>query len=230
MWNPYSFSGYPLAANFQSAAFYPLNLLFFRGILPFYTAWSIFIFLAPILAGIFLFLYLNSLRLNKWASVLGSISFSFSGFFVSWLEWGNILHTALWLPLILLSIDKILVSKSIKYPVLRKNIKSKNYLVWGFIFTFSLISAFFAGHVQTFFYLLILSIVYFFARWFQYGRKRIALALFTIYFLIFTIATSIQWFPTLQFIYLVRQKSRSDSMAKSWMVCPMAKFNPIYCP
>ena len=196
LWNPYSFSGYPLAANFQSAAFYPLNLLFF--ILPFYTAWSILIFLASILAGIFLFLYLNSLRLNKWASVLGSISFSFSGFFVSWLEWGNILHTALWLPLILLSIDKIV--SSIKYPVL--SIKSKNYLVWGFIFTFSLISAFFAGHVQTFFYLLILSIVYFFARWFQYGRKREALALFTIYFLIFVIVTAIQWFPTLQFIYL----------------------------
>ena len=29
LWNPYNFSGYPLAANFQSAAFYPLNILFF---------------------------------------------------------------------------------------------------------------------------------------------------------------------------------------------------------
>src|SRR5690349_5209226 len=29
LWNPYSFSGYPLVANFQSAAFYPLNIFFF---------------------------------------------------------------------------------------------------------------------------------------------------------------------------------------------------------
>src|SRR5438552_395410 len=27
-WNPYNFAGVPLLANFQSAAFYPLNLVF----------------------------------------------------------------------------------------------------------------------------------------------------------------------------------------------------------
>ncbi len=196
LWNPYSFSGYPLAANFQSAAFYPLNLLFF--ISPFYTAWSILIFLAPILAGIFLFLYLQSLRLNKWASVLGAIVFSFSGFFVSWLEWGNVLHTALWLPLILLSIDKIV--SSIKYPVL--SIKNRNSLIWSFIFVFSLTLSFFAGHLQIFFYLFILSIVYFLIRLLQFGWEKKLLYLFIILNSLFVILTSIQWLPTLQFIYL----------------------------
>ena len=52
IWNPYNFSGTPLLANFQSAVFYPLNILFF--ILPFSFSWSLFILLAPILAGIFL--------------------------------------------------------------------------------------------------------------------------------------------------------------------------------
>src|SRR3990167_8347777 len=75
LWNPYNFSGYPLLANFQSAAFYPLNILFF--ILPFYLSWSFFILLAPLLAGIFLYLYLKSLGLIKWPSALGSFAFSF---------------------------------------------------------------------------------------------------------------------------------------------------------
>lgn len=30
LWNPYSFSGTPLLANFQSAVFYPLNIFFFH--------------------------------------------------------------------------------------------------------------------------------------------------------------------------------------------------------
>ena len=196
LWNPYNFSGTPLAANFQSAVFYPLNLLFF--IMPFYWAWSFLIFLAPLLAGIFLYLYLQSLRLNKWASVLGSISFSFSGFFVSWLEWGNVLHTALWLPLVLLSIDKIV--SSIKYPV--SSIKNRNSLIWSFIFVFSLTSSFLAGHLQIFFYLFVFSFIYFFARWMQVGWQKKILFLFIILNSLFIILSSIQWFPTLQLILL----------------------------
>src|SRR5258708_27527337 len=33
LWNPHAFAGTPLLANFQTAAFYPLNVLFF--LLPF---------------------------------------------------------------------------------------------------------------------------------------------------------------------------------------------------
>ena len=196
LWNPYNFSGYPLLANFQSAAFYPLNILF--SMPHFYLSWSFFILFAPLLAGIFLYLYLQNLGLNKWASVLGSISFSFSGFFVSWLEWGNVLHTALWLPLVLLSIDKTV--SSIKYPVL--SIKNRNSLIWSFIFVFSLTSSFLAGHLQIFFYLFVFSIAYLLARWVQFGRRLKTFLLFVICYLLFVIATAIQWFPTLQFIFL----------------------------
>jgi len=196
LWNPYNFSGYPLLANFQSAAFYPLNILF--SMPHFYLSWSFFILFAPLLAGIFLYLYLQNLGLNKWASVLGSISFSFSGFFVSWLEWGNVLHTALWLPLVLLSIDKTV--SSIKYPVL--SIKNRNSIIWSFIFVFSLTSSFLAGHLQIFFYLFVFSIAYLLARWVQFGRRLKTFLLFVICYLLFVIATAIQWFPTLQFIFL----------------------------
>ena len=189
LWNPYNFAGTPLLANFQSASFYLFNILFF--IMPFATAWSLIIFLGPLLGGIFLFFYLNNLMLNKWANLLGSITFSFSGFFVAWMEWGTITHTALWLPLILLSIDKL---------VLRS--KNRSLLVWSFVFLFSLIFSFFAGHLQTFFYLFIFSWIYFFARWIQFGWQKKILFLFTILNSLFIILTAVQWIPTFQFVSL----------------------------
>src|SRR3990167_7366210 len=145
LWNPYNFSGYPLLANFQSAVFYPLNLAMF--ILPFEYGWTFLIISQPLLAFIFMFLYLLNLKISKAGSFIGSIAFAFSGFFVSWFEWGNVVSTGLWLPLVLLAIDKVI-------PKI-KNQKSKIKKVWSLIFVFSLISAFFAGHLQIFFYLFI---------------------------------------------------------------------------
>lgn len=185
LWNPYNFSGAPLLANFQSAVFYPLNFLFL--ILPFSFAWSLLILLEPLLSAIFLFLYLKNLKLNIWASLLGAITFAFSGFSIAWLEWGTVLHVALWLPLILLSIDKLFTAKS-------------NNLFWSIVFIFSLTSSFFAGHLQTFFYIFMLTIGYFLIRWVQCGKKRQTFLLFIILNTLFIILTSVQWIPTLQLI------------------------------
>src|SRR5690606_20805297 len=110
-WNPYSFSGTPNLANFQSGVFYPINIIFAFGNYPIF--WSIFIMLQPLLAGIFIYLYLRNLKLDVYSSFLGSVIFAFSGFFSMWLGWGNVLHTALWLPLILFSIDKIFSIKKV---------------------------------------------------------------------------------------------------------------------
>lgn len=136
LWNPYSLSGTPLLANFQSASFYPLNILFL--ILPFSLGWSIIILLQPLLAAIFLFFFLDNLRLSKWSAAIGGITFVFSGFFISWLEWGTVLHSGLWLPLILLCIDKIFYEKV-------------RYFFWIITFIFSISLSFLAGHLQTFF-------------------------------------------------------------------------------
>lgn len=186
LWNPYNSSGTPLLANFQSASFYPLNVLFYS--MPFVIGWSLIIFLEPLLSGIFLYLYLDNLKLNKWASLLGAFTLSFSGFFVAWLEWGTITHVGLWLPLILLSIDKLLLNK--------KNLK------WIIAYLFSIISSFLAGHLQVFFYLFIFSWVYFLVRWLQLGKKKNIFFIFLLLNFLFVILTSIQWIPTLQLISL----------------------------
>lgn len=205
LWNPYSLAGVPLLANFQSAAFYPLNILFFA--LPLSMAWSFLIVLQPLLAGIFLYLYLTNLKLSRESSILGAITFSFSGFFTAWLEWGTILHTALWLPLILLSIDKLASSS-----------KHRNVILWSSVYLFSFVSSFFAGHLQTFFYLFIISIVYLSARWFQYGRKTNVLFLFSICYLLFAAITSVQLIPTLRLILLSARGVDLNWQVNGWFV------------
>lgn len=190
LWNPYEMAGKPHLANFQSGSFYFLNLILL--IKPLSFSWSLFVMIQPILAGIFMIAYLRNLKLDRRACLLGGLAFSFSGFSIAWLEWGNIGHTALWLPLILLSIDK----------VFQKVGDSVSRNIWGLIFLFSMTSSFFAGHLQIFFYLFILSLAYLVVRWFEYGTKIRYLLLFIIYYLLFAILTAIQWVPTFQFISL----------------------------
>lgn len=212
LWNPYSFGGAPLLANFQSAAFYPLNVLFF--IFPFATAWSILVFLEPLLGGIFLFLYLRNLRLHPIASLLGAIAFTFSGFSVAWLEWNTVLHTVIWLPLVLLAKDKLL---------------QKWNIWWTVVFLFSEVAAFFAGHVQVLFYALCISNAYLSVRIFQKAqvqksRSELLLTIFKIYvpFLIAGIAmfaiTAIQWIPTLQFISLSARNIDQNWHQAGWFI------------
>ncbi len=215
LWNSYNFSGTPLLANFQSGVFYPLNIFYF--FLPFTFAWSFLIFLQPLLAGVFLYLYLKNLKLHSLAAFLGAIVFAFSGFNTSWLEWGVIGHTLMWLPLIMLSVDKIIKASSSdiifnfssksgstsggQFSIFNFEFNRKT-IIWFVILLFSLCSSFFAGHLQIFFYLLMLSLVYTAIRCWQFKPKTPTFLLLASGYCLFVFITIIQWFPTLQFISL----------------------------
>jgi len=201
-WNPYQMAGTPLIANFQSAVFYPLNIILF--VKPFFISWSIFIIMQIILLPVFMYLYLKNLKLSLPAVFLGVVSFSFSGFVVSWFEWGNIIHTALWLPLILLSIDKVY--------------KGNNTKKWFGIFLLGLVFSFFAGHLQTFFYLFLFSFIYLLGRLYQSRNKKLALQ-FLISYIVFFLITLIQYIPTLRFIFLsARNIDQSQWLKPEWFI------------
>lgn len=225
LWNPYTFSGTPLLASFQSAAFYPLNILFF--VLSFEIAWSILIILQPILAGLFLFLYLRHFNVRSEACFLGSLSFAFSGFFLAWLEWNTILHAALWLPLLLLALEKIFgelrnpVNEKVKRQNVKLQLKSKNLILWSTVFIFSLISSFFAGHLQTFFYVFLASLIYLVGRVLSLNLKQRKKALFLVALLLcgFVAITSVQWLPTFRFIKLsARELDQVNWQKEGWFV------------
>lgn len=196
LWNPYNFSGAPLLANNQSAVFYPLNIVFF--IFPFSFAWSLLIFLEPFLAGMFMFFYLQNKKINIFASSIASVAFAFSGFMVAWLEWGTLVHALLWLPLLLLCIDKIFFYFKVDSKLRFKNKK----LLWAVIFVFSVTSSFLAGHLQTFFYVICVTALYILGKWFFNVRQINRLFFFILLFVVFIVLTSFVWIPTLQFILL----------------------------
>jgi hypothetical protein len=192
-WNPYSFSGTPNLANFQSGGFYPFNLILF--LFSFEYSWSIFVMLQPLLAGIFMYFYLKNLRLNEYSSFFGGIVFAFGGFFATWLEWGSIVHTGLWLPLILLAIDKI-----VQYTGNKKNV-SEN-IAWCVVLIISIASSFFAGHLQTFFYIFLIATIYTLLRILK-NKKNIKNSLVLFFTLLISLVIiSIQLIPTFKFIML----------------------------
>jgi hypothetical protein len=206
LWNPYEMTGKPLLANFQVGAFYPLNILLF--IKPFYFSWSVFIIIQSILGGFFTFLYLKNLKLNALSAIIGSLAFIFSGFSISWLEWGTILQTGLWLPLVLFSIDKIFSNTH----------KSHATRYWT-ILCIALICSLFAGHLQVFTYLYGISFAYFFFRWFEEKRDIKKLLYFVLTNIIFIIITFIQWYPSLQFILLSsRNYDQSFLTTEGWFL------------
>lgn len=208
LWNPYEMSGKPLMGNLQGGVFYPLNIVF--AIQPFALSWTIFIILQSLLAGFFMYVYLKSLKLTKASSLLGSVSFMFSSFAVVWLEWGNIVHIILWLPVILLSIDKLIYAKR------------KHLLIWSGIYIFSVLSSFFAGHIQIFFYVISLSLLYFVTR-----LQRINLRLISLFIglnVIALVVSFVQWYSTLQFIVLsARNVDQNYTTIDGWFV-PLQQF------
>lgn len=150
LWNPHNFSGNPQLANFQTGAFYPFNLIFI--ILPFLSAWTIYIVSAPILASFFMYLFLKELKISTLSSFFGGILFGFCSFMVVWMEYGNLGHSFLWLPLALLWIERFIKNSQYRYLIFIE-----------ITFMMSIL----AGFIQTSFYLIVITIFYFFSKTFM---------------------------------------------------------------
>jgi hypothetical protein len=131
LWNPYSFSGTAQAANYQTAVFSPINLLFF--ILPEIHAWSIMILLQPLLAAFFMFLFLRELGLTRKSSLLGALSFMFCGFMVVWMAYGTLGYAAIFLPLILFAAHRFI---------------QRGNSIYGMVVSLGVALSFFSGHFQ----------------------------------------------------------------------------------
>ncbi len=199
LWNPYNFSGTPLAANIQAGAWYPANIFFL--FMPFYIAWTVLIILQPILAALFLYFYLRNKKILPAVSVFAGVIWAFCGFSIAWLTWGTIVQTALWLPLILLSIDKILEGNN-----------RKTKIIWSVLCIASAVFAVFAGHVQVALYVFAFAFVYgLFEIWNMPKRSNILWLLTVLGGAV--IVSSIQWVPLVQ---IITHSSRIFD-ASSWL-------------
>lgn len=150
-WNPYQFGGNGLLAGVQAGALSPFNLLFF--IFSFKDAWSVLILLQPLLAGVFMYMFLSSgppgtnvtQRIGNAGALIGSVSFMFCGFIVTWMAYGTLAYAVLYLPLLLYAIDRW-VEKQVYWSLA--------------LITFCVPLTVFSGHVQTSMYILLTGAVY----------------------------------------------------------------------
>ena len=105
LWSPYVLCGYPVAAEGQIAAFYPLSLLFAR-LLPGPAAINWMIISHLIIAGVFTYLLARALRFSPFPSWLSAVVFSFSGVLFAHLIHPNMICAAVWLPATILFIER----------------------------------------------------------------------------------------------------------------------------
>ena len=100
LWEPRILSGFPLFAEGQIAALYPLHP-FLYGLLPIdiATNYDILLHLSWVAVGTFLFL--RTLKLQPASACLGALAFGFGGFFIPRLQHMSVMATAAWLPWVL---------------------------------------------------------------------------------------------------------------------------------
>jgi hypothetical protein len=121
LWDPYVFAGMSLIGDIQSALFYPFNIILVlfvkRGVLSFY-ALELQNILHILLAGVFTYMYGREIKLSKNASMISAVTFMFSGFLITRTIHLTFVNVIVWLPLILLCLQKALNEKSYFYSIL----------------------------------------------------------------------------------------------------------------
>ncbi|HPB48624.1 MAG TPA: YfhO family protein, partial [Exilispira sp.] len=144
-WNIYSYSGYPLYANFHSGSLNPFNLLLL--VFGNQTGWSFFVISQFFFSSITFYLFLKQLYPKKKLPCLaGSIVYSYSGFMVTWSQFVTAGFAMVWLPLVFLNIEKFFETKRYKY------------LIYIPILYFLIMTS---GHLQALAYSYIISGLYF---------------------------------------------------------------------
>lgn len=113
LWNPYSYSGYPLLANFHSGALNPFNFLML--IFPKDIGWGLLVFSQFLFSSLFMFIFLKRIYSSKIASIIGSITYGLNGFMVTWSQFATAGFALIWLPLIFLNIYLFFQNQKIRY-------------------------------------------------------------------------------------------------------------------
>ena len=103
LWDPYAFGGRSFIGEMQTAAFYPLHLVFAlfpansKGLLSPGLYHLYFVF-THVLAAFFMFALIRELGLDRFPALLAGLCYSLGGF-VGVVPWPHMLESAVWLPL-----------------------------------------------------------------------------------------------------------------------------------
>jgi hypothetical protein len=85
LWNRSIISGTPLLDDGQLTFFYPLSLIFYA--VPLSYSFGLFAFLHLIIAGLGTYAFAGRIGLSRGAATLAGVSFMFSGYLLTWLQY-----------------------------------------------------------------------------------------------------------------------------------------------
>ncbi|HEY2382248.1 MAG TPA: YfhO family protein [Terriglobia bacterium] len=190
LWNPAILAGTPFLAEAQSALFYPIHLLLFLMYPP--TFWTFNLLLNLALSGFFTVLFLRSIGASRSGAFAAGIIFSCCGFLAAWQSFSSLADTAIWLPCILWTVNRLCSRPSIGYMI-----------VSAFAFAMPVL----AGHPETALHVILMASA--FAIWqciaigWKKGPAGRLLLWFTATGLLSLGLTAVQLLPTLEWIPLL---------------------------
>ncbi len=148
LWNPLLGSGAPLAANLQTGAFYPLNFLHL--LVPTEYAMGYTALVHVILAGLFMYAYLRTMKLSMLAALIGAIAFELNGFLIARAGFFSVTAAVPWLAAWLWRTEKLHTADTQRSVI--------NTALWlALVIGLGIL----AGHAQTAVYGLIVTGLYF---------------------------------------------------------------------
>lgn len=172
LWNSLVGSGAPLIANLQTGVFYPLNFLYL--ILPTEYAMDYTAALHVILAGLFMYAFMRSLRVTSFAALIAAISFQLCGFMIARLEFFSVTATFPWIAAWLWRTERLHQAVSDQRSVVsRQRSVIQNALWLALVVGLGVL----AGHAQTAVYGLILISTYYLGRVISSSRHLVMLSL-----------------------------------------------------
>jgi len=212
LWNPYSYSGYPLLANFHSGVFYPLNLIgvLFGDI----KGWNFLVILPSIATASSMYLYLRQIKLKKIGAVVGGIIYAYSGFAISWAQFVTAAHAMIWMPLIFIVLEKFFETRK------------ASFLYWLPLIFFLLITS---GHFQIMVYITVLTGACFVWKWMESKDARLITPV--IIPGILTIGLSaFQLFPTLEMTKYGLRAIENYISAYNYGLLPLSYLTTLIAP
>lgn len=120
LWNPHILSGFPSIADPETAVFYPLNFfLYLSSINSPLSLKTVETFLALhyFLTGLFMWIFLRSLSLKRFAALSGAIIYMFSGYLAAHAQHLGPIMASTWIPLILYYSRKSILEKNNRHVI-----------------------------------------------------------------------------------------------------------------
>lgn len=215
LWNPYSYSGYPLLANYHSGALYIFNIIFV--IFNFVNAWNIFVIFGILFSSLALYLVLRNQKYSLWPSVIASITYGLSGYSISWSEFATAGQSMIWIPVAIFLIGKFIQTE-------------KKY--WLGLLSLCLFLLITSGHLQMTIYGYAVVVLYFLYKWFQINKdnRKKSVIYFSTSILISVFLAAIQLLPTYEMGNLSIRNVENYAGGEGFGILPIVNIVTMFIP